>query len=524
MISLSIKRKLGLGFGLCALAIATLAAVALADLRSSAAQFDHYLAGVETRERLVEELHVAVGQRAIAVRNMALLDDAQERAVEREHALRADGEVEHRLSELSARLASDDDIPERSRALIEKLVDVEKRYKPVAHSIVGHATAGRIDEAAAQMMRECRPLLAELDSVVGELTGASEENRMAIVDALHQQVSRETVLLSIVAAAALLASLVFGLAISRAISAGLDRLMAAARAIAAGDLTTCIDTGSADEIGELARTMAGMRDQLGTIVGRVRDGSDAIAHGTREITIGNTDLSRRTEIQASALQETSATMHELSAAVARNSGNAGSANGLTSTARRVAEQGDAAMRDVVSTMTSISDSSRRILDIIGVIDGIAFQTNILALNAAVESARAGEQGRGFAVVAGEVRTLAQRSAVAAKEIKVLITTSAEQVERGHALVNDAGATMKQIIDAVHRVDGVVEQIKASSSEQSLGVSQASEAIAQIDDATQQNAALVEQSAAASEALRHQAAALSALVASFKVNPDLPRTA
>ncbi len=290
----------------------------------------------------------------------------------------------------------------------------------------------------------------------------------------------------------------------------------AAENIADGDLTHPIEAGGRDETGQLLQALATMQSRLATIVGNVRYSAEGVATASAEIASGNNDLSARTEQQASALQQTAASMEELGSTVRQNADNARKANQLAMSASTVAQQGGDVVAEVVDTMKGINDSSKKIADIISVIDGIAFQTNILALNAAVEAARAGEQGRGFAVVAGEVRSLAQRSAEAAKEIKGLIGTSVERVERGTALVDKAGATMTEVVSAIRRVTDIMGEISAASGEQSQGVSQVGEAITQMDQTTQQNAALVEQSAAAADSLKTQAGQLVEAVAVFRL--------
>ncbi|RZJ10229.1 MAG: HAMP domain-containing protein [Acidovorax sp.] len=290
----------------------------------------------------------------------------------------------------------------------------------------------------------------------------------------------------------------------------------AAENIADGDLTHPIAAGGRDETGQLLQALATMQSRLATIVGNVRYSAEGVATASTEIASGNNDLSARTEQQASALQQTAASMEELGSTVRQNADNARQANQLAMSASTVAQQGGDVVAEVVDTMKGINDSSKKIADIISVIDGIAFQTNILALNAAVEAARAGEQGRGFAVVAGEVRSLAQRSAEAAKEIKGLIGTSVERVERGTALVDKAGATMTEVVSAIRRVTDIMGEISAASGEQSQGVSQVGEAITQMDQTTQQNAALVEQSAAAADSLKTQAGQLVEAVAVFRL--------
>jgi methyl-accepting chemotaxis protein len=310
--------------------------------------------------------------------------------------------------------------------------------------------------------------------------------------------------------------------VTRSIVQPVQRGKQAAESIADGDLTHPIEASGNDETGQLLQALATMQSRLATIVGNVRHNAEGVATASVEIASGNNDLSARTEQQASALQQTAASMEELGSTVRQNADNARTANQLAMSASTVAQQGGDVVAEVVETMKGINDSSRKIADIISVIDGIAFQTNILALNAAVEAARAGEQGRGFAVVAGEVRSLAGRSAEAAKEIKGLIGTSVERVERGTALVDKAGATMSEVVASIRRVTEIMGEISAASSEQSQGVSQVGEAITQMDQATQQNAALVEQSAAAADSLKTQAGQLVDAVAVFRLAASATR--
>jgi len=304
--------------------------------------------------------------------------------------------------------------------------------------------------------------------------------------------------------------------ITRQITRPLEGAVAIARQVAQGDLTMEIPARGKDEVAQLLQALAGMRASLSEVVGRVRGNAESVAAASAQIAQGNTDLSARTEQQASALEETAASMEQLGSTVRQNADNARQASQLAVRASDVAVQGGEVVGAMVQTMGGIEDASRRIADIIGVIDGIAFQTNILALNAAVEAARAGEQGRGFAVVASEVRSLAQRSAEAAKEIKRLIASSVERVGQGTALADKAGSTMQDVVQSIKRVADIVAEISAASREQSAGVGQVGEAVTQMDQATQQNAALVEESAAAAESLKAQAEQMVQAVSVFRL--------
>ncbi len=342
-----------------------------------------------------------------------------------------------------------------------------------------------------------------------DVTGRQYENSQAAYER-NLMLSIATIVIGIVLAA------VSGLLLLRAVMRPLDQARGHFQAMADGNLATQIEQGRKDEMGEMMNGLQQMQERLAGTVRSVREGSEAIATASSEIAAGNLDLSRRTEQQAASLEETASSLEELTSTVKQNSDNARQANTLASSASEIAVKGGELVTRVIDTMGSITESSDKIADIIGVIDGIAFQTNILALNAAVEAARAGEQGRGFAVVASEVRTLAQRSAAAAKDIKALITDSVEKVGSGSALVNEAGSTMQEIVTSVRRVTDIIGEISEAGREQEIGIEQINQAVAEMDTVTQQNAALVEQAAAASQSMQEQAAKLAEMVAVFQV--------
>ncbi len=412
---------------------------------------------------------------------------------------------------------------EDGKRLFAQVDDELRNYDSVIEEQIKKTKAEPLQEqrdSVAYMFGTFMPRSTVIDNKMDQLTKAKEElARQANQENKEAYVRGRSTMLVLV-----LLSLGAGVALGILITRSLTRQLGGepayaaevASRIAAGDLSTPVDLRSGDT-GSLLFAMQTMRDRLATIVAQVRGGTDAIGSASSQIASGNLDLSSRTEEQASSLEETASSMEELTSTVKQNADNARQANALAMTASSVAGKGGEVVAQVVETMGSIKTSSSKVVEIISVIDGIAFQTNILALNAAVEAARAGEQGRGFAVVAGEVRTLAQRSAAAAKEIKALIDDSVDKVESGSKLVDQAGSTMHEVVGSIQRVADIMSEITAASQEQTAGIEQINQAISQMDNVTQQNASLVEEAAAASEALQEQAGKLSDLVSVFRIN-------
>jgi len=403
------------------------------------------------------------------------------------------------------------------QVLYDKISAIRKKYGASRDAAVKAKVEGNESESSRILEQLYLPYSLEYESLLRDLVAYQRKSidaNVVRVEAAADRGSNLMILLNVLIIA-------FGAAgasiIGRSITKPLHHAVEVATRVAEGDLTSKIETSSKDETGKMLLALKTMNNNLQTIVARVQTGTHSIATASAQIASGNQDLSSRTEQQAASLEETASSMEEITSTVKQNADNARQANQLAMSASDVASKGGEVVAQVIDTMTSINASSRKIVDIINVIDGIAFQTNILALNAAVEAARAGEQGRGFAVVASEVRTLAQRSAAAAKEIKTLIDDSVEKVEAGSALVDQAGITMGEMVVSVKRVSDIVNEIASASSEQSAGIEEINQAIGQMDRVTQQNAALVEQAAAAAESLQEQAKVLAQSVAVFKTD-------
>jgi methyl-accepting chemotaxis protein len=508
---MKISTRLSAGFGLMALLMALMGGLTLLKVGSVDESFRMVIDDRYPKINALHEINDNLNLIARAVRSALIMSDDTEIRAQLEIASTSRKNIAERVEKLQAQIHS-----EKGKALLAKLNDASSKFLPHETRFEALAAAGKSAEARTLLLGELRPAQLAYFAAVGELIKFQEALMDESDRAASAAVADVRTAVWAAGALALVSAVLMALWIIRSITRPIRQAVAIARAVAGGDLSLQIQASGSNETAQLLGALGAMQTSLAKVVSEVRRNADSVATASSQIAQGNQDLSQRTEEQASALEETAASMAQLGAAVKHNADNARQANQLALGASSVATQGGEVVGHVVETMKGINESSRKIADIITVIDGIAFQTNILALNAAVEAARAGEQGRGFAVVAGEVRTLAQRSAEAAREIKSLITASTERVEQGSMLVDQAGATMSGIVSAIKRVTDIMGEISASSAEQSSGVGQVGEAVAQMDQATQQNAALVEESAAAAESLKQQAQQLVQVVAVFKL--------
>jgi len=522
MKSFTIKRQLHLAFGTLAALVLAVSLSALLNLSEANNRFSGYISGPAERETLATDVRIFANRRAIGVRDMVLVKTPADHDLAQAMAVKANEDLQASLKALKESVASAADATERDRTLVAALDKIESQYGPVAVAIVELAVSGKDDEAIQKMNVECRPLLASLLVAVKEYIAFSKAQAKLNVEASAAAYAAQRTLLLVTSAFAVVMAVALGWLITHRLVTSLGAepadLSDAAQRVAQGDLSP-MRGAEAAPAGSVLASMGTMQGQLVGLIRQVRTSADSIATASAQIARGNNDLSSRTEEQASALEETAASMEELGLMVKQNADSAHQANQLAQSASAIAFKGGDVVGQVVETMKGINDSSRKIADIISVIEGIAFQTKLLALNAAVEAARAGEQGRGFAVVASEVRNLAGRSTEAAKEIKRLIGASVERVERGTALVDRAGATMTEVVGSIKGVTDIMGEISAASVEQSAGVSQMGKAVTQIAQATQQNVALVEESAEAAESMKVEAEQLVQAVAVFKLSDN-----
>ena len=512
--NLTIRMRLAAGFGLVLFLLACVIGLGIKDIGEIEQRLDDIVNDNNAKVRLVNKMSEAVHIVSSSMRTVALLHDADAIAGEQKKLQAARAVYDASFATLQKYPASAAG-KEIRVAILEAMTNARK----LNNEVIDLALQNKDEEAIALLLTRAGPATAvwqgHLDRNL-DLQEANTKNSHAMAQKAYTDT--RNILLGL-GTFALLVGVAVAVATIRSILRPLNEAIRLAEAVAQGDLTRTVNAERKDETGKLLQALQHMNTSLVRIVTEVRSGSDEISTGSQEIASGNMDLSARTEHQASSLEKTASSMEELTATVSQNAQNARQANSLSAAASGVAMKGGDVISEVVTTMEEINASSRKIVDIISVIDAIAFQTNILALNAAVEAARAGEQGKGFAVVATEVRSLAQRSAAAAKEIKALIDASVEKVDKGSKLVANAGVTMQEIVASVQRVTSIMAEIQSASDEQSIGISEVNQAIVQMDQVTQQNAALVEQAAAASSAMREQAAGLAKVVSIFKTTRE-----
>ncbi len=513
---LKIGLRLGLAFGLVIVALLIVALTGRSAMKGIEERLIEATEDRVPKVLMVNEVIDNVNQVARSIRNIALMDVPEQREAEAkviQEAAAANAKV---LDKLNQMIESP-----RGKEFLENIGRLRAEFNSQVQKVTKTAMLGERETTRDLLLGDMRKSQMEYMKALSAFEDFQVELMMESKKAAKVQTQRAEWLLISVGLVAALVGAALAVLITRSVTSPINQAVQIAGTVADGDLRTRIRVDRKDEAGQLLAALQRMNDSLVNIVSSVRGNADSVATASGQIAQGNADLSQRTEEQASNLQQTAASMEQLTATVNQNTDTARQAAQMANTASTVAVQGSEVVSRVVSTMDEISASSRKISDIIGVIDGIAFQTNILALNAAVEAARAGEQGRGFAVVAGEVRALASRSAEAAREIKTLIHASVERVDAGSQQVNDAGRTMQEVVNQVRRVSDMLSEISAASSEQSKGIGQIGDAVAQLDQVTQQNAALVEESAAAADSLQQQASELANTVAVFKLEDDRP---
>jgi methyl-accepting chemotaxis protein len=518
--NMTVRTRLLIAFGALAALVMLVSLLALNALAGGNERFENYVNGVSARAELSDKVRTAVERRAIAARDLVLVTKPDDFEFEKTEVAQAHTDVNAALKGLNDLVATDSEPAGRARDLVAAINRVESQYDPVAAEIEKAAENKQFDEAIVMMNDRARPLAAALIKATDEYGAFAATQAHEMVEAASMRYHRERLTLITLCVIAILAAVAGALLITRSLARSLGAdpgiLSELTRRVAAGDLGPLPGVRAASQ-GSVLASMADMQTSLVRLIGQVRQAADSIAHSSSQIAAGNAELSSRTEQQASSLQETAASMEELTATVSQNADNAQQASTLAANASEVAHRGSAVVAQVVETMNDINARSAKVAEITGMIEGIAFQTNILALNAAVEAARAGDQGRGFAVVASEVRSLAQRSSTAAKEIKELISASVQKISDGASLADEAGHTMTEVTQAVARVTDIMGEIAAASHEQSRGITQINGAVTQMDEVTQQNAALVEEAAAASRSLEEDGQQLRSAIGSFRLD-------
>jgi methyl-accepting chemotaxis protein len=519
MKNLNIGGRLGVGFAIVLLLLTALTVTAIVRMQTASDLTYRLIHTSIKNQRMVAEWAKIIEINSVrGVATFEMNDPAARAKMEQDLKVQAE-----RSSQLQEQIAAS----LRNPAVKEQFQVVRKvraDYVTVRGRAFQLKADGDFDGAKQMFYKDLTPITTAYLAEVKRFSEMQIAAADGVADSIMESYTSTRTLLIELGLLAIVLGVVFAWRISRSITGPIQAAVKVAETVAAGDLTSTIVVASRDETGQLMQALKTMNDSLVAIVGQVRSGTDTIATASSEIAAGNMDLSSRTEQQASSLEETASSMEELTSTVKQNTDNARQANKLAGDAADIASRGGAVVADVVSTMGDINASSKKIVDIISVIDGIAFQTNILALNAAVEAARAGEQGRGFAVVATEVRNLAQRSSAAAKEIKGLIDDSVQKVDAGTRLVDKAGRTMEEIVQSIGFVTSIMGEISNASEEQSAGIEQVNQAISEMDQVTQQNAALVEEASAAAEAMQEQASELAQVVSVFRLDTRLDTSA
>ncbi|MBV8633053.1 MAG: MCP four helix bundle domain-containing protein [Burkholderiaceae bacterium] len=510
--NLKIGVRLGGGFGIVLVLLIVIATLSIAKMGELNSGTEHLIKEEWVKAKLANQaLDAARGSISRVFELIGSTDEEGNRFAEQR--LRENTQIFRTNLDKLATLAASE---EGKKQIAKSKADAE-RYVAEYEKAIALLKSGDREGAGKLAYKEVYTDLRTFAAGLREYVDLQEKHFEQVGQESTQTYDSARLQMIVLTLIALPAAVAFAIYITRSITVPLGSAVRVAETVAAGDLTSKIESSNLDETGQLLRALRNMSDSLVKIVSEVRGGTETIATASSQIASGNMDLSSRTEAQAGALEETASSMEELTSTVQQNSDNARQANQMAIAASEVAMRGGNVVSEVVQTMESINESSKKIVDIIGVIDGIAFQTNILALNAAVEAARAGEQGRGFAVVAAEVRNLAQRSAGAAKEIKALIGDSVQTVEAGSRLVDQAGTTMNEIVESIRGVTDIVAEITAASREQTTGIEQINRAVIEMDNVTQQNAALVEEAAAAAASLREQAGNLEQAVSVFKLS-------